>query len=93
MKAAKIYLEAARRIADLREWGACDQINQVAVGDPLWQTKYADRFEELFRPEHSNECYWGDLWADEPGDCPHRDADNCRILALCFMAAISASRD
>lgn len=92
-EAAELYAKAARLLEENQDYGSeysCDRIGE-ACG--MWQGPFptSDRtrrlygnlkasYEAMFRPEEDN-VYWGRLWGD--------DAHECRILALCFMAAIS----
>lgn len=43
-------------------------------------------FEELFKPDESWGMYWGHQW-------PEGEQQDCRCLALCFMAAMAEAGD
>ncbi len=91
---AEIYREAARLLEANDPKGSkysCDRIGE-ALG--VWDyprpkdvdsvrrhySGLRDAYAALFKPEHSD-SYWGREWGD--------DAHDCRILALCMMAAIT----
>lgn len=91
---AAIYREAARLLETNDRDGSefsCDRIGE-ALGVWEWphpidleirRARYArlkDSYASIFQPKKSD-TYWGRLWVENVHDC--------RILALCFMAAIT----
>jgi hypothetical protein len=93
LKRAAIYRKAAQLLERETEGSefSCDRIGE-AVGvwtfprpQDLEHLRHFNKdlcgaYASLFRPKRSGH-YWGRRWGD--------DAHNCRILALCFMAAIT----
>ena len=90
MKQANVYREAARLVEQEKERWACHAIARVLGVSPLDETKEVMEFEAMFRPANS-----GAAWmVDYPGAAEENslaDSQDRRILALCFMAAISES--
>lgn len=89
MKASDVYREAARLGAEGESDGSCIWIAWAQDKDAgsYFHDKFGEKFKELFKPEYG--IYWGEQWADDkanPRQCP--ETRNCRVLALCFMAAI-----
>jgi hypothetical protein len=89
MKSSEIYRKAARRIehGEGYSWrSACEAINDVCNNGMRGQfVRCMDSFNAIFCPDRVNgarEYYFG-------GGDPENQ--NARILALCFMAAISES--
>lgn len=84
-RSAALYHEAARRIAEdepTKEHSCtCSCCMVGEVGGLQRRVDYA----EMFRPEgHPPDGSWGVLWDD---------IDACRVLALCFMAAMVEAGD
>lgn len=85
MKSSEVYRKAALSI-ERDEWyswrSACEAISEV--GGACW-TEYTDKFNDVFCPPGVTgwkAYYFGDGSPEN---------QNARILALCFMAAISES--
>lgn len=80
-----IYLNAARLVADGTHEFSCNAI----ASSPMTR-----QYEKLFRPPE--EIYSGDAWGAAWGDdfpksllaSASPEARQCRVLALCLMAAI-----
>lgn len=93
---ATIYRKAAQILEKYRERdtipGACSAISQAlhprmdrhnAYYRTLGKTNFICDFEDLFAPEATFGGYWGEEWADD-----HEERRNCRVVALCLMAAM-----
>ena len=86
-KRAAIYRKAARRIERAAHgMFSCSTLNTI-TGDG----EAARRYAELFRPEDYNGECWGHAWAN--GWDQWRERNACRIVALCFMAAMVEAGD
>ena len=103
-KVAALYRKAAHLIEggawqpvedDIDEWPtqkfSCWAIT-AAMGRKKYQFGPEDRtpkevkdYQYIFKPEEGNWC-WGDLWEEH-------ERDDCRVLALCFMAAMVEAGD
>lgn len=82
---AAIYRAAAKRISEC-DYGAfsCVTISQ-AGGD-------SEDYAKLFRPsEKEDSALWGMGWSEDIKNW--RQRNNCRIIALCFMAAMVEAGD
>jgi hypothetical protein len=100
MKQSDVYRKAARLIE--RRWQPVERDGRPTQKFSCWaivralgkrryqfgphdpKHPFVQDYESLFRPEGEEWC-WGKDWYDS------RDPnfqDNCRVLALCFMAAI-----
>lgn len=85
----QIYRDAAKLVEDGIHLHSCVAIYDAAgLGVPaVWSKRRSlmicEQYDELFRP-YSNDG-WGDSW----GICWGLDRQDCRVLALCFMAAIT----
>lgn len=82
---AAVYREAAKWLHDnIRpmHYGACEAI--WAVSTKGLELDYL--FERMFKPYGAHRLtFWGDKWGD--------NAQECRILALLFAAAMSETSD
>lgn len=97
---ARIYRKAARKIEDGDNHWSCCAI--AGVGDDTDPYYYEDdrmlvgRYERFFKPDGAH-LYWGNAWSDRPPtyqeSCGDEQAKKCRILALCFMAAMAGAGD
>jgi hypothetical protein len=97
MKRSEIYREAARQVCaagpDMQAY-SCAWIEEIAGADCELATSCVKAYTSLFAPLNGDldpRCMaryaWGVHW-----DWPtHDQVNNCRILALLFMAAISES--
>lgn len=88
---AKVYRDAAAYLFRRNPkvwWGCCDAINKVTTGDPCIRSAQEAVFAAYFKPENTNYVYWGGQWSDDS-----RERHACRILALCFMAAMVEAGD
>ena len=93
-KRAKVYRDAAELLChqDTKEcWGCCDAINKIVCGSALTDTQQKEEFEHYFKPV-SKTLYWGSLWGDDDAFWSG-SIHNCRILAICFMAAMVEAGD
>lgn len=91
LDSAKVYRDAADYLCRPTPkdcWGTCDAINQIAAGDPCYESPAKARYESYFMPPSSTRCYWGEMWGDSPDEI-----HECRLLALCFMAAMVEAGD
>lgn len=96
-KSAAIYRNAAAYLflpSPRTDWGCCDAINQIAKGNPLIESEEKTIFENTFKPSGSGRLYWGNEWSNKAEiDNWNTEFDkavhDCRVLALCFMAAIT----
>jgi len=99
VKASEIYRKAAQ-ILERDEYrdtipGACSAIADAAYPDKDRLDSYnavdgkpiLRDFEYLFCPHEVAFGYWGREWSDEGFN--DLQALDCRIVALCFMAAIA----
>ncbi|MBM3460768.1 MAG: hypothetical protein FJX76_01575 [Armatimonadetes bacterium] len=84
MRASAVYLEAARRIDDGRDTFSCYAINAVN----WWDNYHSDLFIKLFKPRRGAFGLWGQEWGDDD-----KTRRSCRVLALCFMAAIAEDEE
>jgi hypothetical protein len=96
MKRSEIYREAAKNmrrgahINDYVIYGCCDAITAVVYD----HGEAAEDFAEMFRPRRNeapdthNLAYWGIGWSDDEDE-----RNDCRILALLFMAAIAEDEE
>lgn len=93
---ASIYLRAAERIARGKNTYSCCAIGrQSDYEEPL--SKHIGPYVAVFKPERAG-TFWGSGWdIDEVDthDAVPRTAEGkaCRILALCFMAAMVEAGD
>ena len=83
-KRAEVYREAADLIP--KDYASCFAVNKVVSGHHECGTSEARAYEELFAP-YVKTFAWGEQWGEEP------ERTNCRILALCFMAAMVEAGD
>lgn len=81
MKASEVYREAAKFCFDNDSFSCC-AITHKPDPEGLYRWALRKEYEALFKPEGGFYA-WGDMWGDE--------SRKCRILALCFMAAIAES--
>jgi hypothetical protein len=84
MKSSEIYRKAAESLAtgkSTTQW-SCWAVRYADNGSEFIASKREERYDRMFRP-HPQCNAWGLMWGDDKKDC--------RILALCFMAAISES--
>lgn len=83
---AEIYRTAAERVcAEENYFSSCEAIAAL-VADGLFSIQVR-RYDYLFRPyknEKNNPLYWGREWSDND-----RERQECRVIALLFMAAIA----
>ncbi len=91
---AAIYREAALLGEMGAKDGSCLWIASVDRG--FWVGNgLVERYAEIFG--NGSDGYWGNLWADlHPWDHTSsggETARNCRVLALCFMAAMVEAGD
>jgi hypothetical protein len=90
-KTAKLsdgYRNSAKLIEEGKEdhlrGACCIAMDQIAMIDG--DVNNVQVFYDLFKPnEGHNALWWGEKWED--------DARSCRILALCFMAALVEAGD
>ena len=92
MTPSEVYLKAAELLeANGANGWSCWAIEDVLgvprhdEGDPRHELVLD--YENLFKPEGSDH-WWGFVFEE---DCGPVKAKECRILALCFMAAIAES--
>lgn len=82
MKRSDVYREAARRVAEGEEEFSCVA---VILAGPGAITNY----EALMRPD-GHWGAWGSGWGDPNAYVKtYATIHDCRVLALCFMAAIA----
>ena len=87
---AAIYRAAAELVADPRQnWASCYAVNFAARGmrgEFDAPHPASERYSKLFSPRKVNDpdVAWGAEWDDIHG---------CRVLALCFMAAMVEAGD
>lgn len=85
---AVIYRKAAA-IADKNMEASCVAIEKA---NGTWSVSGWSRltynYNNLFKPRNSG-VVWGNLWADWSNDATLNTRRQCRVLALCFMAAIA----
>ena len=94
MKPSEVYREAARRMAENENASefSCIMIER-AQGDSYRESDI-DEYNSFFKPENEDAYAWGWRFATD-NIFDYRDpyvqatANDCRILALCFMAAIA----
>ena len=91
---ADIYLKAAESMflkLDVceRQTFSCRAIQIAVTGkgegcvsSPCIETAI---YQELFSPEEIKDSHWGNAWGEE--------RDECRVLALCFAAAMAETGD
>lgn len=89
-KDAAVYLKAAE-IESEQHWFSCQAIewalgrnrNESITGWSALSTRYAN----IFKPHQDTYAHstWGHQWAE--------DQHECRILALCFAAAMAKAGD
>lgn len=91
------YLEAARLAAqdEIRDpgKGACSAIAEAMYAqedryvafDKAHNSDEVNNFIALFQPAGSAYGYWGNEWGNDD-----EERKECRVLALCFMAAMAA---
>lgn len=99
---AEIYSTAAKYLEDGK---VCDSIKGAcsAIGESMYPTlmrldAYSKAeaqgvlkpFEDLFKPDepYASRSYWGNEWAETDAE-----RNDCRILALCFMASMVEAGD
>lgn len=88
---SKVYLEAARKVADHEEHFSCSASHRSGGK--------VDAYRSLFKPESTMWLAWWNEGWDGPcntaQDLNERNEflRNCRTLALCFMAAIVEAGD
>jgi hypothetical protein len=89
MTNAEIYLRAAE-MTDAFDEGTCRTVQRAATGkcdgcvSEPHLTTYA--YQKMFAPlEQGNQGYWGYVWGE--------DRRFCRVLALCFAAAMAETGD
>ena len=92
MKQSDVYLKAAEILeANGADGWSCWAIEEALgvpkhdVGEPRHELVMS--YEGIFKPEGSDH-WWGFAFEKE---CGAEGAKQCRILALCFMAAIAES--
>ena len=93
LKPSEVYREAARRIAEplAIQWTCWEIENVLGIPRHNPDVKEKDKhylvrkYEAMFKPENSGHC-WGYAWGYE-------ERLDCRILALCFMAAIAEDEE
>lgn len=81
MKASTIYRKAAKLV--FKKSGAGDGFPSCCAVADYGPEELAFRYAKLFCPDDCPMMYWGDLWGDDI------ERKQCRVLALCLMAAIS----
>ena len=99
MKRSEIYQKAGELIESGKfdhAAGSCWAIAFATPGFKDWRDLETYRavkpYERLFSPENDGfVAYWGLQWREEWGG--NKVVRNCRILALYFMAAITASKE
>lgn len=96
----QIYRDAAKVIEDGKLLdngrGSCSAITQAAepqmhhseAYDALCCTPIVTNYVNTFCPRGRTGGYWGTEWG-----ATHQEQDDCRILALCFMAAMVEAGD
>lgn len=90
------YVKAAQRVESGKNvWSCC-----AIAGVPDHRAPECEavtEYERLFMPTGAGP-FWGHLWDYEDAGKTHsawpitEDGKNCRVLALCFMAAIQGDR-
>jgi hypothetical protein len=94
MKDSEVYRKAAERIF-LNRGGyvnfSCWAIDEVVGFES--RSLQRNNYEAWFKPEETKRAVWANEWKD--GIFPPKEedlmVDECRIIALCFMAAICES--
>lgn len=82
MKKREIYLRAAESIDRRRNYYSCVATTEASLMAGLSNgTQLACEYADLFAPPGHRGPFWGSLW-------PTKGRRACRVLALCFMAAI-----
>lgn len=92
-KRAAMYREAANIVECGIDAHSCHAIYRATgLGVPdEWEKRLpcsdADEYDELFRPDDPGA--WGESW----GICWGDERHDCRVVALCFMAAMVEAGD
>ncbi len=84
---AEIYRSAAERIAN-RQRTRYGCLNSCCMIDEISRCSNSDatrRYQHLFRPKGNTRLWWASGWK------PHIHV--CRVLALCFAAAMAEAGD
>lgn len=88
LKPSEVYREAARFIEMGLDYSCCSAIRRAADGSRA----LADSMEDWFYFNDSSSNQYGGHWMVEIGESTRGDSievQNRRVLALCFMAAIT----
>lgn len=100
MKNENVYIRAARVVHRTPGFGLATCLAIVYVDKNLGRLQYARRsYDFLFHPAEVNCICWGQQWGDlfNSSDAwtrkNARQVKQCRILALCLMAAIDEAGD
>jgi hypothetical protein len=89
---AAVYREAARAVAEREVTCSCDAVSltdNFNAGRRHWgcrESANARRYAALFAPNgrETAELIWGEAWSED-----FVEQQSCRVIALCFMAAIT----
>lgn len=93
-KRAAVYRKAAQ-LGELGERdGSCVWVAVAEGLDSPYASELSAKYSKVFNPGSDFALYWGNEWADQPWSCgPVEAARDCRVLALCFMAALVEAGD
>jgi hypothetical protein len=88
MTDAEVYREAAELVFCSKHRFSCEAIGLVGrSGFKGWELKFL--YSDLFAPEGCDQYDpWGDDWGNTTAE-----RRECRVLALCLMAAIAESEE
>ena len=93
---ASAYLKAAALLfkpEQRKYWGCCDVISQVVTGDAVAACDEREAFERTFCPTlPAYFSYWGRHWSEDGSEFS-AETHRCRVLALCFAAAMAETGD
>ena len=87
MKLSDVYRSAAVKCSKIDPvYASCYAINEAAGRHYQVCGPESDKYSALFAPQTNyNDQAWGEEWGNDT------ERRNCRVLALCFMAAIAES--
>ena len=89
---ADVYRNAAKLVEDGVTPFSCNAIN-YAVGDFSYTHPAVVSYKAAMAPEGFSAVRVADFEGSYPDNVPPPDAENHRILALCFMAAMVEAGD
>lgn len=92
-----LFIRAAEAVAEGRQEFSCCAIDHFA-NEEVGYSQERVLYDELFEPGASYNpdrlSAWGILWSDKRGKKEkEQEQKDCRVLALCFMAAIVEEED